>query len=174
MFENAEVPLAELPTVEGLTWRDLDPRYSRILQIQSLILSLVIAAVLVALQWAPLPIGSGWPFALGWSLLLLIAGRGLLWPLISVPRKGYAVRARDVVYKSGVLWQTVTAVPFNRIQHVETSSTPLDRQFALATLQLFTAGGSGGDLKIYGLPAEVAESLRLFILETTGASIEGK
>jgi membrane protein YdbS with pleckstrin-like domain len=71
-----------------------------------------------------------------------------------------------------VFWHTVTAIPFNRIQHVEKSSTPLDRRFGIATLQLFTAGGSGGDLKIHGLSAEVAENLRVFILDKVGASIE--
>ena len=60
----------------------------------------------------------------------------------------------------------------NRIQHVEKSSTPLDRRFNLATLQIFTAGGTGGDLKIHGLPARTAEKLRFFILEKIGSSVE--
>ena len=94
------------------------------------------------------------------------------WPLISVPRKGYAVREHDVVYKSGVFWRTVTAIPFNRIQHVEKSSTPLDRRFQIAVLQLFTAGGAGGDLKIHGLSAKTAEKLRFYIVEKTGSSVE--
>jgi len=66
----------------------------------------------------------------------------------------------------------VTAIPFNRIQHVETSSDPLDRKFDLATLQLFTAGGSSGDLKIDGLGKDVAEQLRAFILKKVGAFVE--
>ena len=94
------------------------------------------------------------------------------WPLISVPKKGYAVRDKDILYKSGVFWRTVTAIPFNRIQHVEKSSTPLDRKFNLASLQLFTAGGSGGDLQIHGLPARAAEKLRVFILDKIGSTLE--
>ena len=82
------------------------------------------------------------------------------------------MRAKDIVYKSGVFWQTVTAIPFDRIQHVEKSSTPLDRRFEIATLQLFTAGGSGGDLKIHGLAADLAEQLRIFLLERVGAAVE--
>lgn len=96
----------------------------------------------------------------------------IAWPLISVPRIGYAIRDKDIIYKSGVFWHTVTAIPFNRIQHVEKSSTPLDRRFGISSLQLFTAGGSGGDLKIHGLPVEQAESLRAYILDKVGASIE--
>ena len=71
-----------------------------------------------------------------------------------------------------MIWRSVTAVPFNRIQHVETSNTPLDRKFGLATLQLFTAGGSSGDLKIDGLGDDIASQLRVFILDKAGASIE--
>ncbi|MBT6208842.1 MAG: PH domain-containing protein, partial [Woeseia sp.] len=58
------------------------------------------------------------------------------------------------------------------IQHVEKSSTPLDRKFNLASLQLYTAGGSGGDLQIHGLPTRAAEKLRVFILDKIGSSLE--
>ncbi len=81
-------------------------------------------------------------------------------------------RDKDIVFKSGVIWRSVTAIPFNRIQHVETSSTPLDRRFGLANLQIFTAGGSGGDLRISGLGSGAAEQLRIYILDKVGASIE--
>ena len=103
---------------------------------------------------------------------LLLSVPLFAWPLVSVPKKGYAIRERDIIYKSGVFWRTVTAIPFNRIQHVEKSSTPLDRRFQLASLQIFTAGGSGGDLKIHGLSAKKTEKLRFFILEKIGSSIE--
>jgi len=82
------------------------------------------------------------------------------------------VRDKDIVFRSGVIWRSVTAVPFNRVQHVETSSTPLDRKFDLANLQVFTAGGSGGDLRISGLGADTAEQMRVYILGKVGASIE--
>jgi len=104
-----------------------------------------------------------------WAVILVAA---LVWPIISVPKRGYVVRDKDILFKKGVVWRSVTAVPFNRIQHVETSSTPLDRKFGLATLQLFTAGGSSGDLKIDGLAADVAEQLRIYILRKAGSSIE--
>ena len=107
-----------------------------------------------------------------WLILVFVAIPLATWPFLSVPRKGYSVRERDIIYKSGVIWRSVTAVPFNRIQHVEKSSTPLDRRYQLATLELFTAGGSGGDLRIHGLPARTAEKLRFFILEKIGSSVE--
>ena len=172
MFENAEIAVDELPGTDRLEWRALDSRYVRRLQIEALITTAVIAIALLVLQFAPLPIQVRWPFGAAWVLVIAFGLSLLIWPLISVPGKGYAIRDKDIVYRSGVLWQSVTAVPFNRVQHVETSSTPLDRRFGQAALQLFTAGGSGGDLKIYGMPADVAEKLRVFILEKAGADIE--
>ena len=107
-----------------------------------------------------------------WLVIPIIGIPQFVWPVISVPRIAYAVRDKDILYKSGVFWQTVTAIPFNRIQHVEKSSTPLDRRFDIATLQLFTAGGAGGDLKIHGLSADTAENLRVLIIEKVGTSVE--
>ena len=107
-----------------------------------------------------------------WVFAILFAIPFLAWPSIAVPRRGYVVRDKDIVFRCGVIFRSVTAVPFNRIQHVETSSTPLDRKFDIAALQIFTAGGSGGDLKIDGLSADVAERLRVYILDKVGASVE--
>ena len=113
-----------------------------------------------------------WPVLSLTSLWAVLAALLLGWPTLSVPRKGYVVRDKDIVFRSGVIWRSVTAIPFNRIQHVETSSTPFDRRFDIATLQLFTAGGAGGDLRIDGLGRDTAEQLRVFTLEKAGASIE--
>lgn len=171
MFENPEITLDELPAADQLEWRNLDSRYARRLQLQSLITTAVMVVAVFVAQLMPLPIDRSL-FLAAWLAVAVVGVSGMLWPLVSVPRKGYAIRDKDILYRSGVIWRTVTAMPFNRVQHVETSSTPLDRRFTQAALQLFTAGGSGGDLKIEGMPADVAERLRLFILEKAGASIE--
>lgn len=171
MFENSDIALDDLPAAAQLERRKLASRFVPRLQVQALATGAVAAAALLVLRFAPLDVYV--PFAPAWTLLLLATLSGLVWPYISVPRKSYAIRKHDVVYRSGVLWRFENAVPFNRVQHVETSSTPLDRAFGIATLHLYTAGGSGGDLRIHGLPADVAERLRLFILERAGSIVEG-
>ena len=176
MFENAEIGVEELPEADSVDWQPMDPSF-----LKRQLTEAAIALTFVVLGIAALQLVFSFAFAgreadisLGWLWMLPVAlavpfiGR----PIISVPRIAYAVRERDIIYKSGVFWQTVTAIPFNRIQHVEKSSTPLDRRFNLATLQLFTAGGTGGDLKIHGLPAKTAERLRFFILDKIGTSVE--
>lgn len=172
MFINTEIVPENLPAADAVEWRPLDPRFVARLQVGALINLALIVAGLLVLQFLRGQLGLEIPVWIGWSALLPAAAVFLYWPRISVPRKAYALRECDVIYRSGVFWRTVTAVPFNRIQHVETASTPLDRRFGLAGLQLFTAGSAGGDLKIEGLPADVAERLRVFVLEQAGAAVE--
>jgi len=170
MFRNSEIALEDLPDTDELEWQPMHPSYARRMQMERLIITLIALAgsavpyIVVGSAFAPtVPI---------WALVIILAVPFLSWPLISVPRRGYVVRDKDIIFKSGVFWRSVTAVPFNRVQHVETSNTPLDRKFGLANLQIYTAGGSAGDLSISGLGADVAERLRVYVLDKVGISIE--
>ena len=175
-FDNFEISIDELPTVDKVSWSGMDTNFTRRLLVRSSLALIIVAAGVGGLQLilsTAIPdVYLGLIFGWLWLLFMLLAFSIFLWPVIAVPRMGYALREKDVIYKSGVLWHTVTAIPFNRVQHVEKTSTPLDRRYGLASLQLYTAGGSGGDLKVHGLPADTAESLRIYILEKVGSSIE--
>jgi len=170
MFQNPEIALDALPVADDLDWEKLHPHYSRRIRVQVIIVFAVIALGLAALNFVPnVPL---LPFVILYSQWVIALTIALFWPGISVPRRGYVLRDKDILFRKGVIWRSVTAIPFNRIQHVETSNTPLDRKFDLANLQLFTAGGSGGDLKIDGLGKGIAERLRVFILNKAGAPVE--
>lgn len=78
--------------------------------------------------------------------------------------KQYALRAKDVLYKSGWIWRRTTAVPFARIQHSEVVRSPFDQLFDIATLKIYTAGGSSSDLSISGIPEQRAEKMRAYIV----------
>jgi membrane protein YdbS with pleckstrin-like domain len=176
LFDNSEIDSSDLPKATEVSWQAMNSKLLRRLHTQALITIVFVTlgvgilrfvfSVTLEVQQPELSFGWLWVIPLIVGLILVI------WPVISVPKRGFAVRDKDMLYKSGVFWHTVTAIPFNRIQHVEKSSTPLDRRFNLATLQLFTAGGSGGDLKIDGLAEDHAEDLRTFILQKVGTIIE--
>ena len=174
MFENPEVLPEDLPSADTVEWLALDTNFMRRQLTQSAIaiLTVTVGVGLLHTIFTFAFAGRNLSFWWLWLVPLLLAVPLVVWPLVSVPRKGYSVRSHDILFKSGVFWRTVTAVPFNRVQHVEKSSTPLDRKFKLATLQLFTAGGSSGDLKIDGFPAKTAEKLRAHILDKIGMSVE--
>ena len=172
MFENPEIAPEALPSADDVAWQSLDPRYVRRLQLQALITATFIFAGLLMVGFLPFPVQDLMSAGLAAAVAGLVLVQGIVWPAVSVPRKGYAIRRRDILYRSGVLWRSVSAIPFNRVQHVETASTPLDRRFRLATLRLYTAGGSGGDLRIHGMPAAVAERMRVYLLEQAGEEAE--
>ena len=170
MFQNPEIALEALPSAEEVEWERLHPSYTKEIRMRVLIVFAIIVVAISALNFVPeIPL---LPLIILYSQWLIALIISLVWPGIAVPRKGYVLRDKDILFRKGVIWRSVTAVPFNRIQHVETSNTPLDRKFGLATLQLFTAGGSSGDLKIDGLDKDVAEQLRVFILNKAGTPVE--
>ncbi len=170
MFQNPEIAIDDLPGTVDLDWESLHPRFVRRLQVERGLIALAPLAGATALS-----ILFHFPLVVTiflWVLVVSFAIAFVAWPGIAIPRQGYAVRDKDVVFKKGVVWRSVTAIPYNRIQHVETSDTALDRNFGVASLKLFTAGGSGGDLKIHGISTETAEQLRVYVLNKIGASIE--
>jgi membrane protein YdbS with pleckstrin-like domain len=170
MFQNPEITLEDLPDTDAVQWLTLDPAFRRLRQLQAaLIIIAALVPVVAIIIGAQLSLLQAAVIAILWAI---VGTALLLWPVLALPKRGYVVRDKDILFRQGLVWRSVTAVPFNRIQHVETSSTPFDRKFALATLQLFTAGGSSGDLKIDGLAAATAEQIRIYILAKAGVSIE--
>lgn len=168
MFANHQVAPDALPSAERIDWQPLHPRFVRRLQATVFLRVLLFAAIGVAAHTmapignAALSAGAGpsLPVA-AWSVFAALSLHALTWPAIAVRYRGYAVRDRDILYRSGVLWRSVRAVPFNRVQHTKTDSTPMDRRFGLANLSIFPAGG--GAHKIRGLGGETAERLRVYI-----------
>lgn len=168
MFTNAQVSTDTLPRAEQVDWQPLHPRFAQRLQAGVLLRVLVFAGIGAGLHYGVATGGMAvliraaplLPTA-AWVVFGAISLWALAWPAIAVPCRGYAVRDRDILYRSGVLWRSVRAVPFNRVQHSKTDSTPLDRRFGLANLSIFPAGG--GAHKIRGLGGETAERLRTFV-----------
>ncbi len=87
----------------------------------------------------------------------------LLWPFAAYPQWGFALRETDLLIRSGVFWKHVVAVPFNRIQHVDSAAGPLMRSMGLARLTIHTAGSQMGSVGLPGLPAARAEVLRDYL-----------
>ena len=176
MFVNPEIPLDALPDAEDVDWHALHPRFVRCRQAKKLIrlTVLVVVAAIAHTVIANVPklAAVDWLFPSAWIFVAAWVAWSLTWPVIESPRRGYAVRDKDILYKAGVLWRAVTVVPYNRVQHAETGSSPLDRHFGLARLTVFTAGTTGGDLRIDGLGEDIAERLRVYIVGKLGGTGE--
>ncbi|HRQ28688.1 MAG TPA: PH domain-containing protein [Saprospiraceae bacterium] len=86
--------------------------------------------------------------------------------------RSYAIRQRDIIYTRGLLFKSTTIVPFNRIQHAEIVSGPIDRFYNLSSLKIFTAGGSQSDLSLPGLLSSDAARIKSFIISKTAQDEE--
>ncbi|MGO3181222.1 MAG: PH domain-containing protein [Aequorivita sp.] len=73
---------------------------------------------------------------------------------------GFALREKDILFRRGYFVNKTTVVPFNRIQHASISRDVLDKYLKIATLKIFTAGGSGSDIIIPGLTPALALRLK--------------
>ncbi len=162
LFSNPQLTLEDLPTVSAVEWTGLSSKY---LQVQMWSLWLVRITILLffllySFVYPNFPAGWRWPVAGGWIFLLIIS---TLIRYYGFRIKGYAVRAHDIMYRTGLIFRKTTVIPYNRIQHSEIQRGLIERQFFLATLAIYTAGGSQSDLAIPGLTEEQAERIRTFL-----------
>ncbi|WP_405372196.1 MULTISPECIES: PH domain-containing protein [unclassified Microbacterium] len=148
-----------LPLGDG-TWYQISRRY---------VIGQVVGNVfLLALIAAGYIVGT-YVFEQEWVWIpALVIGVIVLFVLIVTPRQarsvGYQLREDDLVFRRGILWQRMVAVPYGRLQLVDITHGPLDRGLGIAQLKLVTAAASTG-VTIPGLPQAAAEKLRDTLIE---------
>lgn len=100
-----------------------------------------------------------WLAALLWVACLITAGLRFHFLRRSCASWGYVEREDDLYITHGVLFRSLVAVPYGRMQLVEVESGPLERLFGLASVTLKTAS-PGTDARIPGLEPDEAARLR--------------
>ncbi|UPM41980.1 PH domain-containing protein [Halocatena salina] len=71
----------------------------------------------------------------------------------------FEIRDDALHLERGVFTRVETAVPFVRVQHVDTQRGPVARLLGLASVVVYTAGSRGADVTIPGLRSERANAL---------------
>ncbi len=141
-----------------LQWRGISPRYRTELMVITGIAWLVILAASSLPLWI---VGPG-DFVSGWFIVSAVALVGL-GVIGFIPRRvramGYDLREDDIVFRRGVFFQRIVAVPYGRLQLVDVGRGPIARALGLAQLSLVTAAASSG-VSIPGLPLAAADELR--------------
>ncbi len=157
-FENKLIPPDELPELEeaDFTGLEKDFLYMRLLG-RGIFFFL---AALVLTFWTLFGDMVWYHWLIPWAVLLTLL---LILDIKGFDIKGYAIRTKDISYKSGLIFFTQSSIPFNRIQHCEISQGPLGRLFDLASVRVYTAGGGSSDMVIQGLHKERAQKLRDYI-----------
>lgn len=170
LFTNVQLDINKLPVADQLEMIPLEQSYKTIRYISGLI----IAVILFIISWSVVLLEPRfWPYGFYVAGLVSLLG---LWIVfyngLSFHYMGYAVREKDISFKSGLWWRSMTTVPFNRVQHCDLKQGILDRRFGLSKLTIYTAGGQSTDLMIPGLLRETAEQLKAYILNSTEQASE--
>jgi len=168
-FTNSQIELQNIPKIEDVLLKPISKKYLNIIIINKTILFSVLFIVLFILK---LVIDDNEVQAVFWYaffVLVLISIANFIISVMGFKKRKYAVREHDVIYSKGLLFHSITTVPIHRIQHIEESRSWLARQFGLAALNIYTAGESGSDLSIKGLPHDEAKQIKEFISSKVNA-----
>jgi|TARA_B110000902_G_scaffold266592_1_gene354968 membrane protein YdbS with pleckstrin-like domain len=160
-FQNNTV--TSLPDITKVQFKKINQLYLKVIFINFLIVFFLLLGGLIILhQLVFQDEVNAFIFPIYISFLVLF-GLILLYSLVSFKKRKYALREKDISYKSGLLVKKLTTVPFSRIQHVETDEKPVSRIFGLSSLSVYTAGDSSDDLVIKGITKETALQIKEFI-----------
>lgn len=156
-FTNKSIDIASLPQFEEVAFQPISKSYLIKSNLQNL------AFLCVAMiGWAVLIYFDLNRIQLNILLIGIVLYFGFKFWNISRLQKnyGFALREKDILYRRGYLVNKTTVVPFNRIQHASISRDVLDKMLRISTLNIFTAGGSGSDIRIPGLAPDLALRLK--------------
>ncbi|MBV7362894.1 PH domain-containing protein [Actinomycetaceae bacterium TAE3-ERU4] len=90
------------------------------------------------------------------------------WLLWLIPRQvsalSYCEGKNELYIRRGIMFRTLTVVPYGRMQFVDLEEGPLARYYGVATVKLHTASAAS-DAEIDGIPKEEATRLRRKLTE---------
>ncbi|MFV0251973.1 MAG: PH domain-containing protein [Beutenbergiaceae bacterium] len=153
--------------VPGVTWTGVSAKLARVRLITICIwLGLPTLGALVAAIF----VGT-------WMWLAPAVLFGVLVSIVALIRRqvraiSFAELEEDLLIRKGLLFRTMSVVPYGRMQYVDVQAGPLDRWAGIATVQLHTASANS-DASIPGLPEEQAARLRDRLTEAGEARLAG-
>ena len=168
-FRNDNIDIAQLPKMEDIQFTKLPGEYLSVKLIIVAIQSVIMVGGLIGLF---LTAGDSFAYKIeAFAAVGLLIAYMAWYSWLSFHRIGYHLRERDMLYHRGVLSIKTTVVPYNRIQHVTIDEGVLMRAFSLASLNIYTAGGTNSDLHIPGLHKNTATRIKEFLTEEVTAGV---
>ncbi|MDC8832537.1 PH domain-containing protein [Alteromonas gilva] len=168
MVTNLPLQSSELPSLASLPAEPISPRY-RILNLGLCVFfTLLITVILVGVRlqpWYDLPVEGEFGVSVAAFGVFILGSLSFGYHFFADRLIFYTIREQDIILYKGLFFKKVICQPVLRIQHIDIQRGPFERYFGLATLKVYSAGGSDHTLAIPGLPKDVAERLRQFVLD---------
>jgi len=163
VFENDQITIASLPQAEELKLHPISPKYFYIVLINIIISYVFLLAIVLTLR----SFADDETLANAFVYSALVLGISCIINIylsyLGFKKRKYAIRDKDMTYSQGYLVNKTLTLPYNRIQHIEIARSFLARKMGLSTLKIYSAGQSGGDLAIKGLPKDIADKQYAFL-----------
>lgn len=143
---------------EQVAWKRVSPSYAWADLAMNLLFVVALAAVFVVilvLSRGDAPLF----FRIALPVLIVIFLINAIFAFRRVRAIGYVLREDDLLFRRGIMFERVIAVPYGRLQLVDVTRGPLLRALGLATLKFVTASAATG-VHLPGLPHAEAEELR--------------
>lgn len=162
-FTNSSIDITQLPRFETVEFQKLQSNYWNVLVINRILVFLFLGIAIGVLFFL---VDEDITDELIYSSITI----GVLFIVtfilsrIAFLKKGYAFREHDVLFKHGIISTDTIIIPYNRVQHVALHEGWLSRYFGLATIEIFTAGGSSSDIEIPGIEKEQAEKIKQLLM----------
>ena len=164
---NRQLTLRGIDRVEDLHFTPLEKNYLKAQLIKTLLVYLTLMALtLLLLAW------EAFSYRQCVWLALLVANLFLLPKAVAY--KGFAIRERDITYRSGVIFPKVTTVPFRKIQQVSVRQNPVTRLFGLYAVDIVNGAQSMSDISIPGLTAQTAEEIKALVTKKLNGNEDGQ
>lgn len=151
-------------------WQQVAKNYVWYLRFDNTVL-IALLAIFVGLSWFWDRIPHWVTYSAGGALLAIWLILVLLW----APRRYRVTRYRldtdRVHFQLGAWWRKEISVTHNRLQHIEIQQGPVERILKISRVILYTAGGTGADLVIPGLPLATSEAIRNDLMQEISAEV---
>ena len=162
-FSNETLSISDLPKFETVPLQPLQKNYFKVIAFNILVFTIFLfsgISIAYTMFIEEFTVMTG-VVVIGFPLVVIVII--LFFARLGFRKKGYAFRTHDAIYKSGIIVESTTIIPFNRVQHVALHQGFISRKLGLATIELFTAGGSTSDLQIPGLLLADAQKIKELI-----------
>lgn len=170
-MDNPKILLGEVLPVETFSFIPVEKTYVNVLTARIAIIFIPIMGC------ALIPLLTGmcdrWIFFVVESMLAaaFVINLVLLRRIYNI--RGYALRKKDISYRKGVFFTSVTTIPFCKIQQISIRVNPLSRLFGLCYLDIINGSQAiANQITIPGLTHEKAEQLKSLLIRNADCDDE--
>ncbi|WP_018983310.1 PH domain-containing protein [Salinimonas chungwhensis] len=166
-FENRRINVSALPDMMDVELTQISPRYRVVNLSITAAVVIILVAILSFLRFqtfmvVPFNLNAFYPAIV--TGVCSLGGLNLIYHFFADKKIKYCLREQDLVMQQGLFLRKIACQPILRIQHIELKRGPVERSVDLATLQVFSAGGSLHTFEIPGLRLNDAQRIRQYIL----------